>query len=444
MPTLTSSGIGSGLDVNAIVAQLVALERRPLEQLARRESGLRAELSSYGRIKGALGAFQSAMAELKSAAKFRVHAVRVQDEAVFQASAQAGATPGHYLIEVVQLAQAHRLRSARFADRDATPIGQPGDRMRIEVGANAFEVEIGGKTLAEMRSAINAAAHNAGVTATLVPDWDGGTEHYRLVLASKETGTAHALTLSFRDGAGQAIADPLGFSEAAAARDAELRIDGALVVRGSNTISDALEGITLRLHATSGGVAKRLEVARDADAIVANATRFAEAWNALVKALRETRNGESGARGVAQGLEAELRGVLATAPSGLATGLRYLAETGLGLRSDGSLRLDADFFRRVLAADPQGVAELYAHAEQGYAARLEARARDLLGATGALGAREDAVQQRLREVAQQRARIERRVEAEEKRLRAQYAALDGLLGRLRSTSDYLAVQLARL
>jgi flagellar hook-associated protein 2 len=449
MATITSPGVGSGLDIKAIIDQLMAIERRPLEALQKKRSAYQAQLSAYGKLKSALASFRSALNDFKTVASFKVYKTSVEDETVFTAKASSSASPGSYDIEVVQLATAHRLNSARYADKDTTTVGNSGDKLRIQVGSNpsqAFEVTIGGHTLAQIRDAINNAADNVGVTATIVPDYDTGTgtEYYRLVITSNETGTANAITLSFKDSTDNPIADPMGFAELTAAQDAKIKVQGYLAVRASNTLTDVIDGVTLELKAkTASGVTKRLTVERDIDAIAERVQKFADAYNTWQRAMEELRTGDLKGDLTLVSIESGVRNVFNTPPSGLATSLRYLAEVGLSIQVDGTMKLDRERLADQLKADFNGVAELFAHEGQGYVGRLQALMDSYLRADGLIASRESGLDARLDFLADRQQALERRLATVEERLRAQFMALDAVVGRLRATSDYLSNQLAR-
>lgn len=450
MAAITSAGVGSGLDINAILAQLMAIERRPLEALEQKQAAYQTQLSAYGKLKSALASFQDEMESLQSTSQFKAYKTTVEDEAVFTASAGSSASVGTYDIEVVQRAVAHRLNSQRYADKDTTTVGASGDRIRIQVGAdtaNVFEVTIGGKTLKQIRDAINHATDNVGVTATLVPDYDTATstEYYRLVLTSDETGTSNAITLSFQDSLGNPISDPMGFTELTAAQDAKLKVQGYLAVRSSNTVTDVIEGVTLNLKATTAsGVTKRLTVERDIDTITENVQGFVDAYNRLHQTIQELRKSDLKGDLTLLRIESGLRNVLNTPPSGLTTSLKYLSEIGVSIQVDGTMELDASLLRMQLEADFNGIAELFANDNQGYAYRLDSLLDSYLQGDGVIDAREDGLRAQLDTLEERQAAIERRLKTTEQRLRAQFTALDALVGQLRATGEYLSSQLASI
>jgi flagellar hook-associated protein 2 len=450
MPTISSAGIGSGLDVASIVSQLMTLERQPLVALQQKEAGVQADLSAYGQLRSELSKFQTAMDGLGTLSKFKVYKATPEDEDVFTASASSTAAPGTYNIEVVQLAASHRQNSQRYADKDTTTVGTAGDRIHVQVGtdtANAFEVEIGGKTLEQIRDAINVAADNVGVTATLVPDYDTGTstEYYRLVLTSDETGTANQMTLSFEDSGGGAIADPMGFTQLTAARDAQLKVEGYLAVRSSNTVSDVVDGVTLNLKATTAtGVTKKLTVTRDDAAIEESVNEFVTAYNDLHAKLSELRTGELAGDTTLLTIESSLRNIFNTAPTGLSGSYTWLSQVGVSIQVDGTMSLDSTALKSALATDFTGVAELFAHDDQGYAFRLEALVDGYLQTDGLIDSREDGLNSRIDTLQERQDALERRLVMIEQRYTAQFAALDSLIGSLQATSSFLTQQLKSL
>ncbi|WJW74582.1 flagellar filament capping protein FliD [Thiohalobacter sp. IOR34] len=443
MATLSVSGLGSGLDIEGIVTQLMAIERQPLDRLESRKQEFQTQLSGYGQLKSALSTFQSAMDGLGSTDKFKVFTTTSSDSSVLGASASSAAEPGSYAVTITQLAQAHKMASGLTGIADEnTSIGATGT-LQIDVGSSSFSVVIdsSNNTLAGIRDAINDASDNAGVTATIlnVDDGAGGTES-RLVLTSDETGTDNALTVS--DASGD-VASTLSMATVTGydAQDAVLTVDGFSVTSSSNSVTGAIQGVTLELEAAGSAT---LEVAYDKSAVQTSVETFVAAYNSLQSTISSLREGSLEADSTLLSIQSSIRDEFNTTPTGLTTSLEYLSEIGIKTERDGSLTLDTSVLSDALDSDYDGVAELMANDDQGYAFRLEAVAKELLDIEGVIETRTDGIDTRIDTLDDRIANMEYRLEGIEARYRSQFTALDTLLSQLQTTSNYLSQQLSSL
>jgi flagellar hook-associated protein 2 len=116
---LTDAGIGSGLNVNAIVSQLMVVEAQPLTQLNRQISGYQATLSAYGAVSSALSTFQSAVQSLNTSTTFGALSVTPSNTSVLSGTAVSTAVAGNYNVNVTQLAQAQSLTTSGQASASA-------------------------------------------------------------------------------------------------------------------------------------------------------------------------------------------------------------------------------------------------------------------------------------------------------------------------------------
>ncbi|MCA8973856.1 MAG: flagellar filament capping protein FliD, partial [Planctomycetes bacterium] len=308
---LSTPGVGSGLDISSIIDQLMAIERRPLVKVGTRQVELEARLSAFGKLKSTVSTFESAMAGLEDADKFKFFQATSSNEDVLTASAAAGAARGRYSVEVVRIAENHRMAAATvFSDTDTTTIGTTGDTMTITVGSASFDVEYGDLTLDGVRDAINEAGAAHGVTASLLQDDTG----YHLTLAADDTGSDHLLGVSYsatdsfsfqtlnadRDGSG-------GFT--GADLDAVLTLENSFTAtRSSNSVSDVISGVTLSL-VDAGSVT--IDVDRDMSAIRGSVNEFIGAYNSVVSTTAKLRNEVlADERASLLSLEARFRGIL--------------------------------------------------------------------------------------------------------------------------------------
>lgn len=384
---LSAPGIGSNLDVNGIVSQIMALERRPLTVLDTKEAKYQAQLTAYGSLKGALSSFQSAVAALASPARFSAVTASFADTTVATATASSAAAAGSYSVEVQTLAQSHKLKSATFA-ATSTTVGTGTLTIRFgtysggtftlnpDQAAQTISVDASESSLAGVRDAINTA--NAGVSASIVNDGSGN----RLIIASKDTGVANALKITVEDD-DLANTDNAGLSQLAydastggttnltqtfAAQNATAVIDGIAITKASNTISDAIEGVTLNLLKANTPSATTLTVTRDTAGIQAAVQSFVTAYNDLNKIVTDlskydaankrssTLTGDATVRSV----QTQLRGVFNTTLSTAGGGLTALSNIGISFQKDGTLKLDSSKLTTALSDSTKDVSTLFA------------------------------------------------------------------------------------
>lgn len=456
MATISSPGLGSGLDINAIVSQLMAIERQPLNRLEQKRQGFEAQLSAYGTLKSALDSFRSAMGGLDSPDDFKLYTASSSDETIFTATASSTASVGVYDIQVNNLAEAHKMGSQSYADKDTTTVGNSGDTVTITINSQSMTVAIGGKTLEQIRDAINTASdalaadsnatNDVDVTASIVQE---NSSSYYLTLTSDNTGTTYAMSLAFKDSGGAAITDPLGMATINAAEDSSLVIDGTYTItRSSNTVSDAIEGVTLNLLKEDTVNTYSLTVDRDISGVTDKVQSFVDAYNDLKKTIDDLRAGDLAGDNTLLDIQRRLFNEINTTPSGISSAYSYLGEVGVTIQKDGTMKLDGDALtlKTALETDFNGVAELFGNNDQGYAYRLKALGDDFLeiGGQGVIETREDGINDRISAIDTRIDSMGRRLALTEQRLREQFSALDALVGQLQSTSSFLTSQLSGL
>ena len=443
MATITSAGIGSGLNVTELVGQLVAAERAPADnRLNAMETSTKAQISAFGSIKAALSGVESALKKLDGAGSLPGRKATVGADAGFTASAGTSAALGAYSVIVEKLATAHKLQSAAVASGNQVGNGT----LTLQVGSgDAFDVTIdaGKGTLADIRDAINAQAAGKGVTATLV----NGDAGQVLVLSSDKTGSAGAMTISASGGDGglSVLATTGGtMTEVAAAQDAQVKVDGITRTSSSNTLTDLVDGITLTLTKAKPGEAFSLEVGSDASTLKASMLGFISAYNTALGALR-TQSAAGGEGKTAGPLSGDAAPRAITSALRNAIGNNYAELNALGLKTavDGSLSLDGTKFDAAIAANPGAVKNLL-----GEDADFGKNMRDLLhnyvGTQGLLADRGKSLDTRMKSVTQQRADLDARMERLEASYRRQFTALDAMMAQMQSTSSYITQQLGAL
>ncbi|MGH8596149.1 MAG: flagellar filament capping protein FliD [Gammaproteobacteria bacterium] len=441
---LSSPGVGSGLDVRGIIEQLMSVERQPLVRLDADKVELKAQLSAYGSLKAAVATFRDAVAKLDDLAKFKVYAASSSDKDVLEASASSAAARGIYNIQINRIAENHRMAAATtLADTGTTIVGAVGDTMTLNVGGGAFTVEIGGKTLSQIRDAINEAGDNAGVTASILKDNVG----YRLSIASNDTGAAKALTVSYSG------ADPFALATLNADRDssgtftpadldASVRLEGLYdITSASNTLSDTIEGVTLTLK-QAGTVT--VNVSRDTGAVEKSVQEIVKAYSDLVGTMGKMRGQVLKSDSpVLLNIESQLRSIL-NSRSLADSGFENVFQLGLSTQKNGTLQLDTKVLSSALANDFEGVASLFADPTYGIAVQLETLADSFLETGGALDGRTQGLNDEVRANEDRKLQLEERVRLIEIRYTQQFNSLDRVIAQLTQTGNLVTQQLALL
>ena len=440
------STIGSGLDINTIVSQLVAAERAPAAgRIDRTERQTKAQISAIGSLRSALDGLRTAVGKLGSTDAAQARRTSVPAESGFSASAASGAATGNYQVEVLALASAHKLSSTAHPATDSV-VGTGTLTLVSGDTTLAVEIDAANNTLAGIRDAINKASGGNGVTATIVNADDGA----HLVLSATATGAANALTISAAGGdgglssLGHAPPAATTMTELSAATDAQVKVDGLLRSSASNTITDMLQGVSLTLTKAAPGTIKELTVASDPSVLRGAAKGFVAAYNASLGAIASTTRYDPATK-VAAALngDALVRGTSRDLRSQLSASVSDLKTLGISVDLEGKLSMDDAKFDAALAKDPAPAARLFT-GEGSLAAGLETSLGRLLDNDGLFESRSDDLSRRTRSIDDQRVMLDRRMGQVEARFRAQFVALDGLMANLQTTSSFLSQQLATL
>lgn len=391
MATITSAGIGSGLDVAGLVKQLVAAESQPLRALDRKEALIQAKLSAYGSFKSALSSFQSAMSGLANLSKFQAFKATSADTSVITSSAASNAVPGSYGVEVTLLAQANKLRSKTFADVTSGigtgtltfqfgKVNGASFTVNGEKSAQTVTISAAQNSISGIRDAVNAA--NIGVSAAILNDGTGN----RLVFTSKDTGENNSLKVTVADASDASNTDDAGLSQLAydvagtagngknltesiAGQNASLKVDGITISKANNTVTDVIQGVTLNLLKVSAtGVATTVAVARDVDAVKTSINAFVKAYNDINKTVKDltSYNAETKQGAILQGdasavsVLTQIRKTLNSTLTGLGGTYTALSQIGISFQKDGTLLLDSTKLQKAVDTNFNDIAGLFA------------------------------------------------------------------------------------
>lgn len=477
------TGIGSGMDVNGMVKALLNAEAAPkTAQLDRLEKSTTSKVSALGQFRSALSTFQDALGKLNDASLFEKRSATSSAAGIVSITADSKAVAGNYNVQVFNLAQTSKVALAGF-DNASDALGT--GTLTINVGDESLDIDVGegNNSLTGIRDAINAAGKEMGLSATIVndPSGEGGA---RLVLSSTASGTDNDISVTVSDATGElgalAFAPPSGTDAdfqptpvdadnpraarvISYSRDANFAIDGINLSSASNTVEDAIEGVTLTLKAAQSQEALdnaetvNLGVAVDQAGVKKSITDFVDAYNKMLDSVNALTNVTPIADGDSEPLTAALvgdssvrsfmnamRSELGSPASG--EGIRILADLGISTERDGKLKLDNDKLDKALDNNLEQVSSFFT-GEQGLMGRLEERVKPFTESGGILDNRTKALQNTLTGpggVDDQRETLAMRLSKMETRLFAQFNAMDALISQMNSTSSFLTAQLDSL
>ena len=473
--TLNAPGVGSGLDVKGMITQLMAVEQKPLTQLSTQEAKYQAKLSSLGSISGALSSMQVAAKALASASAVN-NSASSSDSSVLTATAGSDAQPGAYSVTVNKLAQPQKLLAAGVASTSSaigsgsdttltfsfgsitgTPDGAGSYASPTTFAANAAKTPVAvlitssNNTLAGIRDAINAAG--AGVTASIIND--GGSSPYRLTITSNDTGLANSLKISSSDDS--AVAGTIGallaynpastdgtagtqkLSQTQVARDADLTIDGVAITSASNTVAEAIQGVTLTL--AKEAATSQVTIARNTSGITTSLGALVSAYNTVNSAIaRPTAKGavlqgDSGVLALQRQVVNLLGGIYNSGGA-----YTRMSDLGVSFQKDGTLVLDSAKLATAMSANTVGVAAL----TTALGNAIDSAATGLIGSSGPISTKTASINLSIKAIGTRRTEMQSHLDDVQARYTKQFSALDTLISNMNATSTYLTQQLASI
>ncbi|MEM0911149.1 MAG: flagellar filament capping protein FliD [Pseudomonadota bacterium] len=476
--TIQSLGVGSGLDLESLVQQLVAVERQPrIERFARQEQTFEAELSAVGQVKSVLSEFEDAVEALRQTDVLQARTPTIvdpsEDFSPFTADPNTEAVPGTYQIAIASLATSSRIVTADalnggFTSSDDVVLSSGSSDLTFRNGLDGEEFTItieAGTTLSQLQDQINNDENNFGVNVNVINTntEEGGT---RLVFTSDKTGEGNDLSIinannnaelnaiSTTNSAGTATY----LSPVETAQNAVAFIDGIQVESATNSFSNALENISFEAQGVSetdalgDPIASTLTVGFDQEGLKENIQSFVDKYNELFDELTQLSSyglteedpdgplaGDSTVRGLLSNLanivsrsveESEIGSLFALGIELSSDGRLEIGSTSIGVGT-GAQRLDD-----ALANNFDDISNLFS-SENGIANLMLTYTEEFTRSTGILSSREDSIETQIQDLQDSRDAFERRMEDYEETLRARYLALDSTVANLQSTGNAL-------
>lgn len=453
MASISSLGIGSGLDLNGLLDQLRDAERQKLQPITQQKAQQEAKISAYGRLQTGVNKLQSAAQALNDSALFQKLSASVQGEGL-SASASEAASPGRYDVTVNRLASAGTL-ATQATDSPDEVLFTEATTLTLDFGAtynadgsfddtadplSSVTIDIAAdSSLEAVRDAINA-NEDAGVDASIINDGSG----YRLALSSRETGAEASLVgFSFADGTLAEDSDTLR-----PGNDAELDINGITITSATNTVEEAIQGVSLTLSPEAEGSTLGVTVSRDDGSVKEAVNKWVSAYNELQSTIgRMIKPGTDGSSSgelvgdrTVRTLESRMvRDLTSAVPGGE---FSLLSDLGISLDKEGRLELDEEALDAAIADAPSEVAAFFAgdSEETGMAGTFNATLERMLDDNGTLSNAIEGAESRVESLDERFTRMEASVERTIERYRAQFGQLDAMIAQMNQTSSYLTQQ----
>ncbi|HFQ8224561.1 TPA: flagellar filament capping protein FliD [Citrobacter freundii] len=462
MASFTSLGVGSNLPLDTLLTNLTTAEKGRLKPITQQQSSFTARLTAFGTLKSALEKFQTANTALNDANLFK-STTAVSNSTDLTVSTTAGAAAGIYKINVTQIAQAQSLRTtttvtdSKAAQGDDSAertliIKQDGKEKPLEIKLTKDQT-----SLVEMRDAINNA--NGGVTASIVKLKD---DDYQLVLTSSETGVANKMSISVSgdEKLNQFISfnnpDVVGnnVEQIVEAKDAELNVNGIDIVRSSNTVTDAPQGITLNLTKEVKDVT--VTVTKSNDKATTAIKSWVDSYNSLVDTIgtltkytsvdpgaeeQSTSNGALLGDTTVRTIQTGIRGQF----SASANDGKFQTLSQMGITQDGTtgkLKIDDEKLKKALSDNTVDVQQLLVGdgKETGITTKVASLVKGYLADDGIIDSAQDSINATLKKLTKQYLSVSASIDDTIARYQAQFTQLDTMMSKLNNTSGYLSQQ----
>jgi flagellar hook-associated protein 2 len=506
MPSIQSLGVGSGLDVSSIITKLMELEQKPLTRLQSAEKGIQTQISAYGTIQSKMSALDSAMSSLSRTSTWEATTVDTHGRTEVEVTASSTTDPTSLEVEVSQLAQRQSIFTQTFTDSTSVvgtgnliiTLGEWTNKFTsfTDVDGNSFSsgsapltlappgtlisITAPDNTLADVRDAINDS--DAGVVAQIVSDAQGS----RLVLRSAATGSDAGFMVATQNPVGDfdalkftgysaaEVADVTSFPAAAnvgsfpyasniraqagvMATNLQATINGVEVQSATNTLSNVIDGITLKATQTTDANGPiTVDVKRDQASIKTQIDAFVTAYNDSVSYIKQMTayNEATKTGGPLQGdqvtlsLLNQLRSAV-TRVSGASSVLDRLSDIGITVQKDGSLASAPSTLQTALDNSLSEVQALFARDDtdsnlDGLAVSVSTFIDSLTADGGLIASKDDTLQARLKRNQSEQDRMSLRLESIQARLEATYSALDTKMSSMNSLSSYVSQQITAM
>lgn len=426
MGEITFGGLASGLDTESIITAIMDVEREPLTSLENDQAYLENETSAYSEFDSKMSALLTAVEEIDTLEELSSYSATSSASSELTATADSDASAGTYKIEVVSLAELQKDVSPEgFADSSSETLSGS-----LTIGETT--IDYANVSLSGLVSLINDA--DSGVSASIIND--GTDAGYRLLLSGDEAGVATEVL-----GSGSISIDTATNGHTRESAKAHVIIDNIDIFSTSNTITDAIAGVTLDLYDSSDvGDTLTLTIGTDEAAITQKLDDFVSAYNDIITWISEQADADWGNDSSIRSVKSKMQSLLSTQ---VETGGAYSSLVALGFKTDfetGKISYDSDTMSAAIEDDLGSLSSLFSGDDENAGiADMFVDYLDLKTDSydGLYAMRAESNESRISRLDNSISTMEMRLEKREANLRAQYTALELLMSEMTSQMSYL-------
>lgn len=459
MATIQFSGLASGLDTDEIIESLMEIESASIDTIEEKVTDLEDQLEAYGELDTLMDTLYDAIEDMNYSSQLVTHEATTSTDEYLTASATTTSVDGaSYEVEVVSLAQVQKsVSSTGFADTSAYTLGTGTITLTVDGETYSLSLDEDTCSIDDLADAINNT--DVGISASIMDTGDADAP-YLLVLTGEDTSTTFSLDTSGLTGGTETL-ESMNVEEddgtitnppIQEAAQAHIVVDGIDVYSDSNTVEDAIEGVTIDLVSAEEGETTTITIESDSSNVETMMEEFVTAYNELVTYVKEQQPTASSEGGVLAGdssvnrIKRKLQNLLTTTveTSGVYTALTQL---GLTTETDGTLTLDSDTLEDALDENLDSVITLLCGEDDTTGIITQYKnylSEQTDSSTGLLETKTELIDEKIERYDDQIERIEDRLEKKQATLEAQFTAMETLIAEYNTWADYLETMMDEL
>lgn len=456
--TIQFGGLATGLDTSNIIQQLMSLEQQPITRLQTDKSWLNNRLTAFTELDSKLKSFATSIKSLSDADTLLKRSVKKSSDEFLSATVSSKALAGtSYQVEVVSLAQVQKsVAQTGVASKTSATLGTGALNLTVDGTSNSIDITTANNSLEGIMKAVNDA--DLGVSAAIINDGSGTP--YRLVLTGENVGKTFSLDSSGLTGGTDSLGafnldDGLGNitnPPVQAATRAHIRVDTVDIYSDSNTLTEAIPGVTLDLLKAETGKTTSLNVAIDKTSIKSTIEAFAKGYNEVVSfitgqsVINEEGGGVLGGDSGINSIKRHLQGML-TQPFQNSGVFTTLSQLGFETQKNGTLVVNDKTLSAAINDNLDGVVSLLAgeNGQDGLATQFQDYLDSMTNASsGMLNGRKESINSNIKRLDKQITMMESRLEKRQLTLESQFSAMETLVSGLNAQSTYLTQQMTML